>query len=143
LKNFEFRSKPSCGSAGPLRLRGSFLSTRTAQLAPEFACAIHCLEIVEADETFFSASAKGSRKLVGRAPRIRGGKLNIPGLPEEQVPVLIVRHRLGATLDSKPPNLAGNTMKSFRRSMVARDAVFVSDGAKVYGSFAKEIGIEH
>ena len=99
--------------------------------------------IVEADETFFLTSAKGSRKLVGRAPRRRGGKAKKPGLSEEQIPVLIVRDRHGVTLDAKLPDLQGDTIKSFLRPVVARDALLVSDGAKAYGSFAREIGIEH
>lgn len=99
--------------------------------------------IVEADETFFLWSAKGSRKLVGRAPRRRGGKAKKPGLSDEQVPVLIVRDRHGATLDAKMPDLQGDTIKAFLRPVVARDALLVSDGAKVYGSFAAEIGIAH
>lgn len=99
--------------------------------------------IVEADETFFLTSAKGSRKLAGRAPRRRGGKARKSGLSEEQIPVLIVRDRHGATLDAKLPDLQGETIKSFLRPVVARDALLVSDGAKVYGSFAREIGIEH
>ena len=99
--------------------------------------------IVEADETFFLTSAKGSRNLVGRAPRKRGGKAKKAGLSEEQIPVLIVRDRHGATLDAKLPDLQGDTIKSFLRPVVARDALLVSDGAKVYGSFAREIGIEH
>ena len=99
--------------------------------------------IVEADETFFLTSAKGSRKLVGRAPRRRGGKARKPGASEEQIPVLIVRDRHGTTLDAKLPDLAGDTIKSFLRPVVAHDALLVSDGAKVYGSFAKEFGIEH
>ncbi len=99
--------------------------------------------IVEADETFFLTSAKGSRNLVGRAPRKRGGKAKKAGLSEEQIPILIVRDRHGATLDAKLPDLQGDTIKSFLRPVVARDALLVSDGAKVYGSFAREIGIEH
>ena len=99
--------------------------------------------IVEADETFFLSSAKGSRKLVARAPRKRGGKAKKPGLSDEQIPVLIVRDRHGTTLDARLSDLAGDTIKSFLRPVVAKDALLVSDGAKVYGSFAKEIGIEH
>ena len=41
------------------------------------------------------------------------------------------------------PNLEGFGIKSFLRPIVARDALLVSDGAHVYGGFAKEIGIEH
>ena len=99
--------------------------------------------IVEADETFFLRSAKGSRKLVARAPRKRGSKAGKPGLSDEQVPVLIVRDRHGATTDAVLPNLEGGTIKTFLRPVVAHDALLVSDGAKVYGSFAREIGIEH
>ncbi len=71
--------------------------------------------IVEADETFFLTSAKGSRKLTGRAPRKRGGRAKKAGLSEEHIPVLIVRDRHGATLDAKLPDLQGDTIKSFLR----------------------------
>jgi hypothetical protein len=94
-----------------------------------------------ADETFFLTFAKGSRKLAGRAPSQCGGRAKKPGRSDEEIPFLIVRDRYGATLDSKLPDLAGDTIKSFVRPVVARDALLVSDGAKVYGSFAKEIGI--
>ena len=50
--------------------------------------------------------------------------------------MLIVRDRHGTTLDAKLPDLQGDTIKSFLRPVVARDALLVSDGAKVYGSFA-------
>lgn len=40
--------------------------------------------IVEADETFILKSVKGSRKLVGRAPRKRGGKAKKPGLSTDE-----------------------------------------------------------
>lgn len=99
--------------------------------------------IVEADETFFRWSAKGSRKLVGRAPRRRGSKAKKPGLSDEFAPVLIIRDRHGATTDAVLPDLEGATIKSILRPVVAQDALLVSDGAKVYGSFAREAGIEH
>ena len=57
--------------------------------------------IVEADETFILKSSKGSRKLVGRAPRKRGGKAKKPGLStEEHDAILIVRDRHGQTTDA-------------------------------------------
>lgn len=99
--------------------------------------------IVEADETFFRRSAKGSRKLVGRAPRKRGTKAKKPGLSSDYVPVLIIRDRHGTTTDEDLIDLTGDTIKAVLRPVVARDALLVSDGAKVYGSFAREIGIEH
>lgn len=99
--------------------------------------------IVEADETFFLRSVKGSRKLVARAPRKRGTKAKKPGLSSEYVPVLVVRDRHGATTDAVLPGLDGSIIKTFLKPVVAADALLVSDGAKVYGSFAREIGIEH
>ena len=54
--------------------------------------------IVEADETFILKSAKGSRRLVGRAPRKRGGKPKKTGTsPDDYDIVLIARDRSGAT----------------------------------------------
>lgn len=99
--------------------------------------------IVEADETFFRRSVKGSRRLVGRAPRKRGAKSKKPGTSRDYVPVLIIRDRYGTTTDEDLPDLAGDTIKAVLRPVVARDALLMSDGAKVYGSFAREIGIEH
>ena len=99
--------------------------------------------IVEADETFFLRSVKGSKRLIARAPRKRGTKATKPGLSDEYIPVLIVRDRHGATTDAVLPNLEGDCIKSFLRPVVASDALLVSDGAQVYGSFAREIGIEH
>ena len=99
--------------------------------------------IVEADETFFLRSVKGSKRLVARAPRKRGTNAKKPGLSSEYAPVLIVRDRHGATTDTVLPNLGGFGIKSFLRPVVAADALLVSDGAQVYGGFAREIGIEH
>ena len=63
--------------------------------------------IVEADETFILKSAKGSRKLVGRAPRKRGGKAKKPGLStDEHDAILIVRDRHGETTDAMLTDLA-------------------------------------
>ena len=53
---------------------------------------------VEADETFFLESFKGSRNL-GRTARKRGGKAAKRGLSAEQVPVLIARDRHGEMTD--------------------------------------------
>ena len=55
--------------------------------------------IVEADETFIRTSVKGSKRLVGGAPRKRGTKPR-PGLSsDDYTAVLIVRDRHGATTD--------------------------------------------
>ena len=44
--------------------------------------------VAEADETFFQKSAKGSKKLVGRSPRKRGGTAKKGLSTDEHTPVL-------------------------------------------------------
>ena len=100
--------------------------------------------IVEADETFILKSAKGSRKLVGRAPRKRGGKAKKPGLStDEHDAILVVRDRHGATTDHILPDLEGGTFKTYLAPVVAKDAVLVSDGRPAYAQFAEAAGICH
>ena len=100
--------------------------------------------IVEADETFFRKSAKGSRKLVGRAPRKRGGKAAKIGLStDDYAPVLIVRDRHGQTSDQRLADLEGRTIAAYLAPVVESDAVLVSDGRPAYGTFAKERGLLH
>jgi Transposase and inactivated derivatives len=99
--------------------------------------------IVEADETFIRRSAKGSRRLVGRAPRKRGEKAK-PGLSaDDYAPVLIVRDRHGATLDHVLPDLEGSTFARVLRPVVAGDALLVSDGRAAYAQFADDAGLLH
>ena len=83
--------------------------------------------IVEADETFFLKSAKGSKKLIGRRPRKRGGTAKKELSTDEHTPVLIVRDRHGATTDA----------------MLPKDALLVSDGRAAYGQFADANGLLH
>ncbi|NBU58522.1 MAG: IS1595 family transposase [Betaproteobacteria bacterium] len=100
--------------------------------------------IVEADETFILKSAKGSRKIVGRAPRKRGGKASRPGLStDEHDAILIVRDRHAATTDHILPDLEGRTFKAYLAPIVAKDAVLVTDGRAAYSQFADEVGIDH
>ena len=98
--------------------------------------------IVEADETFFLRSFKGSRKL-GRAPRKRGGQASKPGASDEQVPVLVLRDRSGATADDVLESLKVAEIYRVLTPVVAKDTVLVSDGAPAYASFAFEAGIGH
>lgn len=100
--------------------------------------------IVEADETFILKSAKGSKKLVGRAPRKRGGKAKNPGLSTDQHDaILIVRDRHGTTTDAILPDLEGRTFAAVLSPVVANDALLVSDGRPAYGQFADAAGILH
>jgi transposase-like protein len=100
--------------------------------------------IVEADETFILKSAKGSRKLVGRAPRKRGGKATKPGLStDEHDCILVIRDRHGATTDEILPDLEGRTFKAALGPVVAKDALLVTDGRRAYGQFADAAGVLH
>jgi transposase-like protein len=99
--------------------------------------------IVEADETFIRKSVKGSKRLVGRAPRRRGEKAK-PGLSsDDYAPVLIVRDRHGATLDHVLPDLEASTFARVMKPVVAQDALLVSDGRGAYGQFADHEGLLH
>ena len=121
------------------RWRHRFLATAQDKKARSLA------GVVEADETFFLRSQKGSRKIAGRAPRKRGGVARKRGISEEQVPVLIVRDRSMATTDQVLPDLKAGTIARALDPIVARDALLVSDGAACssYRSFANAAGILH
>jgi transposase-like protein len=54
--------------------------------------------VAEMDEAHFLESYKG-RKVVGRAPRKRGGRAAKRGTSREQIPVLVARDRSGVTTD--------------------------------------------
>jgi transposase-like protein len=98
--------------------------------------------IVEADETFFLKSFKGARN-TGRAPRKRGGTASKPGASDEQVPVLVLRDRSGATADGVLESLKVAEFYRVLTLVVAKDTVLVSDGARAYASFATENGLGH
>jgi len=100
--------------------------------------------IVEADETFILKSAKGSKRLVGRAPRKRGGKPKKTGTsPDDYDIVLIVRDRSGATTDHVLYDLTAPTTAEVLKPLIAKDAVLVSDGRDAYAAFAHAEDILH
>lgn len=93
--------------------------------------------VVEADETYFLESQKGSRKLKEkRKPRKRGGKASKRGLSHEQIPVMVTRDRSGATLTEVLPDTTAVSIANVLDPVVAKDAALVSDGAKAYRTFA-------
>lgn len=100
--------------------------------------------IVEADETLILKSAKGSKRLVGRAPRKRGGKPKKTGTsPDDYDIVLIVRDRHKVTTDHVLPDFQGTTFEAALDPIVSRDSVLVSDGRPCYGTFAQDRGMLH
>ena len=104
----------------------------------------HFEGIVEADETFFLESFKGARVFpIDRAPRKRGGVAKKRGLSFEQIPVLVVRDRNGATTDTVLPSLRARDIVPALSGLIARDAVLCTDKARAYQTFARATGIRH
>ena len=103
---------------------------------------LHLHGIVEADETYFLESFKGSRHLP-RPARKRGGKAAKRGLSSEQIPVLIARDRTPETTDAVLQNASTHAVRAVLEPILDHDAVLCSDGSPVYVSLAKQLHIAH
>lgn len=100
--------------------------------------------IVEADETLILKSAKGSRKLVARAPRKRGGKPKKTGTsPDDYNIVLIARDRRKATSNHILYDFEGGSFDAALAPLIERDAVLVTDGRQAYIGLARACGVDH
>lgn len=110
--------------------------------------------IVEADETFFLESFKGSRAWALAAsglpvapprasPRRRGGSAAKRGISYEQVPVLVVRDRNGNHFDTVLKIADRATIGTMLPQLIAPDVILCTDGAGVYRSVAKEQALAH
>jgi transposase-like protein len=109
--------------------------------------------IVEADETFFHRSFKGSRQWSApppdtpapkRKPRRRATPSGKRGTAlDELVPVLIVRDRHRATGDAILADLTAPTIKAERLPMLAPDTLLCSDASRAYGAIARDAGLHH
>ncbi len=98
--------------------------------------------IVEADETYFLKSEKGSKKML-RNPRERGGKAKQRGLSKEQVCVFVSRDRNKNTYDQIFDSFnSSNLSKSFL-NIISSDALFCSDSKSVYKKFTKDNNLRH
>lgn len=98
--------------------------------------------VAEMDETYFLESYKG-RKVVGRAPRKRGGRAARRGTSREQIPVLVVRDRSGLTTDYVLTDIRKAAIMALLKPLLPADAVVCSDGAGAISQAAKELGLEH
>ncbi len=100
--------------------------------------------IVEVDETYLLESQKGSRNL-NRPPRRRGGVARTRGITRQHDCILVARDRAGKTLDwvtGRGPVSACQVARCLR-PVLARDALLVTDGARVYRAFSQAAGIAH
>ena len=94
--------------------------------------------IVEADETFFLESFKGQRKL-HRPARKRAGV----GPKWEHIAVLVVRDRSGQTADFRLAGIDAPHITAVLRPLVDKDAILCTDGARVYQTVARTLGLTH
>lgn len=98
--------------------------------------------IAEADETFFLESFKGKRHLPRKA-RKRGGKAAKRGTSCEQIAVLVVRDRDGATADFRLAGVSADDMEPVLKPLLATDVILCTDGAAAYTVIARNLHIEH
>jgi transposase-like protein len=102
--------------------------------------------IAEADETYELHSLKGQRRQLlaaQRAPRRRGGKATKRGLSAEQVPILVLRDRSGATTDFVLKRRDKAAVQELLPQALAKDAVLCSDGSGLLANAAMGLGFEH
>jgi len=111
--------------------------------------------IVEADETYVLESQKGSRTwkrseqgqpdavAPERKPRKRGGKASKRGLSGEQVPVLMAADRTGTTVSAILPAVNADAIENVLSPVLNKDALLVTDGARVYPVCADKLGVSH
>ncbi|WDE09336.1 IS1595 family transposase [Thalassomonas viridans] len=99
--------------------------------------------IIEADETLFAYSEKGSRQL-SRKPRKRGMKASKPGRSaQDWVPVLMVRDRGQHTFEVVLPHVTTESLTRQLKGKVQKDSVLCSDGYKPYIKFCVKNELIH
>ncbi len=111
--------------------------------------------IIEADETFFLESRKGSKAWTrveqgkptepppDRKPRNRGGEASKRGLSAEQVAVIVVRDRHGGTTDAVLTVPSQASVTPVLKPILNRDTLLCTDGAAFYKAAAKAEGFAH
>ncbi|MBY0430857.1 MAG: IS1595 family transposase [Rhodospirillales bacterium] len=72
----------------------------------------------------------------------RGGQASKRGLSEEQVPVLVAADRTGATVSAILPAVA-DAIGTVLAPVLNKDALLVTDGARVYPPCAAKLGGTH
>ena len=98
--------------------------------------------IVEADETFFRFSQKGSRSLERKAHK-RGESSGNKGLSFDFVTVWVARDRNKETAHSVSRHRDYFFIKEFLKPLVLKDSVLCTDGKKGYEKFTKKEALQH
>ena len=97
--------------------------------------------IVEGDEMFVLESFKGKRSDLPRPSRKRGGKAAKRGLSAEQIPIVVVRDRQGATFDAVLPKLDRASMAGALGDVLAGAEALCCDGGKAIVAFARRTAL--
>lgn len=101
----------------------------------------HLRGIVEADETFFLFSEKGSHGVSKRRkPRKRGGKAEKPGVSDEQVPVIAGCDRDGNVIlgVAGRGRISMSDVDTVISSYIAPDATLCTDAHRSFKAYAKQ-----
>ncbi len=97
--------------------------------------------IVEGDKMFVLESFKGKRSGLPRPSRKRGGQAAKRGLSAEQIPIVVVRDRQGATFDAVLPKLNRASMAAALGDVLAGAETFCCDGGTSIVACARAAGL--
>ncbi len=98
--------------------------------------------IVEAEETYFRKSEKGSKKLKRKA-RKRGKKINSWILSKEKVCVFISRDRNKNTINKIFERFNAKFLSQGFNSIISKDSLLCSDNKPVYRRYTKDNSVRH
>ena len=100
--------------------------------------------IVEADDTFFLHSRKGSRN-IDRKPRKRGGKSKKRGISSDQVCVVVARDRNEHTLSEVATfgRPSADDIDMLLGSRLSRESILLTDKHPSFRCFAKNKGLSY
>jgi len=100
--------------------------------------------LVEADETYFRESHKGSNKLT-RPGRKRGKEGAKRGLSKDQVCVLVACDRNGNQTDyiAGTGPVSSQWLQSHFKKHISSDCVLITDGAASFSSFCSKLAVKH
>ena len=96
--------------------------------------------IIEADETFFLFSEKGSKDVSAkRKPRKRGGKAKKSGISNEQIPVIVGCDRNGNVIIgvAGTGRISLSDIELTLNEFMARDSTLCTDGHASFKAYAK------
>ena len=132
-----------CAKECGINLKTSFRWRHRFLALPSTLKASKLEGIIEADETLFPYSEKGSKKL-SRQQHKRGMKAQKRGRSKEDwVPVLTVRDRAKNTYEAILPNVTTETLHQELVGKLEKDSVLCSDGYKSYIALSEKNDLIH